>query len=296
MSLRQTKLPRLNAIAAFSIAAEAGSLAKAATQLALTPAAVSQQIRQLEEQLGTVLFLRTQTGVRLTEEGKAYLRYVREAFGLLQRAQQNLQPQSTRPQLTLYSLPALATKWLTPAIGAWQRQHPDCDLTLHATHARVDFSSTPADFALCFGDHHYPQLERMPLFHDEVLAVCSPSLLGESTDPADYPLIHLDWGNDGRFLPGWQEWFQMKGETAPLALKGLTFNLTSLAIDAALQGCGMLLGQRRLIQRELAEGRLVAIDEQVLPLSKPYFVVWPKRTLNKPAGREMLAWLQALAQ
>ncbi|MFS2224207.1 LysR substrate-binding domain-containing protein [Pantoea sp. B65] len=297
--MKSAKLPRLNAIVAFKTAAETGSLAKAATQLALTPAAVSQQIRQLEQQLGVLVFTRSQSGVQLTTAGRDYLRYVIEAFDILQLAQQHLQAAPQQNQLTLVSLPALASKWLTPHLGEWLRQHPAINIAVQATHARVDFTSSPADFVLCFGDHHYPQLQQLPLFQDQVLPVCSPQLLAaapESFNPLAYPLIHLDWGNDGRYLPGWSDWLQMAGITADRPLNGLTFNLTSLAIEAAVQGNGLLLGQRMLIQQELRQGTLVVPDSRALPLSKPYYLAWPERTLAKPGAQAMIGWLQQLAQ
>ncbi|MFH8133091.1 LysR substrate-binding domain-containing protein [Pantoea osteomyelitidis] len=293
------RLPRLNTILAFKTAAEAGSLAKAAQALALTPAAVSQQIRQLEQQLSTQLFLRTQQGVQLTEAGKAYLRYISEAFDILQLAQQSLLEESAPPRLTLWSLPALASKWLTPALIQWQQAEPDIALALHGTHAHVDFAATPADFVICFGEHHYPQLEKAPLFQDDVIPVASPALAARFNDAHHFhraPLIHLDWGNEGRFLPAWRDWLLARGVPASHAAGGLTFNLTSLAIDAAVQGAGLLLGQRRLIRQELARGDLVALDTLRLALSKPYFLAWPARTLSQPGGPAMLQWLQQLAQ
>lgn len=293
------RLPRLNTILAFQTAAEAGSLAKAAQMLALTPAAVSQQVRQLELQLSTQLFLRTQQGVQLTGAGKAYLRYVSEAFDILQLAQQSLQEASSPPRLTIWSLPALASKWLTPALTQWQQARPDIALALHGTHAHIDVAATPADFVICFGDHHYPQLEKALLFQDEVMPVASPALAARFNDARHFhraPLIHLDWGNDGRFLPAWRDWLLARGVATSHAAGGLTFNLTALAIDAAVQGAGLLLGQRRLIQRELARGELVALDALRLALNKPYFLAWPTRTLSQPGGSAMLQWLQQLAQ
>jgi LysR family glycine cleavage system transcriptional activator len=292
------RLPKISVIHAFKVAAELGSLAKAAAQLALTPAAVSQQIRQLEEQLGSVLFVRTQSGVMLTDIGKEYLRYVTEAFDILHLGQQNLRHAATVPKLTLYSLPALASKWLLPNIAQWREHCPDIDLSLHGTHMQVDFNATPADFVICFGEDRYPQLDKQLLFHDEVLPVASPALLQRfaGQDVLQHaPLIHLDWGNEGRFLPDWRSWFQAKGLDDPPPQPSFSFNLTSLAIDAAVAGAGLLLGQRRLIGKELARGDLVIVDQLSLPLSKPYFLAWPQRSLNQPGSDMLIRWLTALA-
>ncbi|ORM71285.1 DNA-binding transcriptional regulator [Pantoea wallisii] len=298
MPAHASRLPKISVIQSFKVAAELGSLAKAAAQLALTPAAVSQQIRQLEAQLGSALFVRTQTGVILTDTGKEYLRYVTEAFDILHLGQQNLRHTATRPKLTLYALPALASKWLLPRIADWRTACPDSDLSLHGTHAVVDFNATPADFVLCFGEDRYPQLDKQRLFVDEVLPVASPALMQRYNRAqllTQAPLIHLDWGNDGRFLPDWHSWFQAKGMIEPTAQAAFSFNLTSLAIDAAVGGAGLLLGQRRLIAAELARGDLQIVDELSLPLSKPYYLAWPQRSLSQPGSEALIHWLTDLS-
>ncbi|AHY06300.1 LysR substrate-binding domain-containing protein [Serratia plymuthica] len=289
----RSRLPKLSAILAFETAARTGSLARAADSLALTAAAVSQQIRQLEQHLGIQLFTRAKSGVTLTEQGADYLAYVQEAFETLRVAQQHVDRQRGQETLTIFALPALASKWLNPAIGDWLARQPQLDIRLHATHAAVDFAASAADFALCFGDQDYPLLEKVQLFQDGVQPVCSPQRQAAG-DWARQPLIHVDWGKESQFLPGWHEWFTAAGLPPPQR-RGLTYNLTSLAIDAAVAGHGILLGQQSLIQRELANGTLVPLAETVLPLSKPYYVVYPQRTLDKPKAAEFLAWLQNLA-
>ncbi|MDT3251514.1 LysR substrate-binding domain-containing protein [Serratia sp. root2] len=289
----RSRLPKLSAILAFETAARTGSLTRAADSLALTAAAVSQQIRQLEQHLGIQLFIRAKSGVTLTEQGADYLAYVQEAFETLRVAQQHVDRQRGQEALTIFALPALASKWLNPAIGDWLARHPQVDIRLHATHAAVDFAASAADFALCFGDQDYPLLEKVRLFQDGVQPVCSPQRQAAG-DWTRQPLIHVDWGKESQFLPGWHEWFTAAGLPPPQR-RGLTYNLTSLAIDAAVAGHGILLGQQSLIQRELANGTLVPLAETVLPLSKPYYVVYPQRTLDKPKAAEFLAWLQNLA-
>jgi len=289
----RSRLPKLSAILAFETAARTGSLTRAADSLALTAAAVSQQIRQLEQHLGIQLFIRAKSGVTLTEQGADYLAYVQEAFETLRVAQQHVDRQRGQETLTIFALPALASKWLNPAIGDWLARHPQLDIRLHATHAAVDFAASAADFALCFGDQDYPLLEKVRLFQDGVQPVCSPQRQAAG-DWARQPLIHVDWGKESQFLPGWHEWFTAAGLPPPQR-RGLTYNLTSLAIDAAVAGQGILLGQQSLIQRELANGTLVPLAETVLPLSKPYYVVYPQRTLDKPKAAEFLAWLQSIA-
>ncbi|HGM6605088.1 TPA: LysR family transcriptional regulator [Serratia marcescens] len=210
----RARLPKLSAILAFETAARTGSLARAADALALTAAAVSQQIRQLEQHLGITLFIRAKSGVTLTEQGADYLAYVQEAFETLRVAQQHVERQRGKQALTVFALPALASKWLNPALGDWLAQCPDGDLRLHATHAAVDFAHSAADFALCFGDQDYPLLEKVQLFQDRVQPVCSPALRDRG-DWAQLPLLHVDWGKESQFLPGWHEWFTAADRMPP---------------------------------------------------------------------------------
>ncbi|MFV8798803.1 LysR substrate-binding domain-containing protein [Yersinia sp. LJYL362] len=292
------RLPKLTTILAFETAANTGSLASAAVRLSLTPAAISQQIRQLEQHLGIQLFARSKSGVELTVQGRAYLAYVQQAFETLRMAQHRVARDKGDSSLTIFSLPALASRWLNPHLTQWLVKYPDIDIHIHATHSAVDFNRSAADFYLAFGDEHYPQQEKEMLFQDWIFPVASPSLLtapwSESQGKIDYPMIHVDWGKEGQFLPDWQEWLLSAkwGECRPN--RGPIYNLTSMAIDSAIAGNGILLGQQYLIQKELAEGSLIQLSEHKLPVTKPYYLIYPKRTLDKPKAKEFIQWLQSL--
>lgn len=234
------RLPKLSNILAFETAAKTGSLASAADTLCITPAAVSQQIRQLEEHLGVKLFVRSKTGVELTEPGISYLAFTQEAFATLRMAQQNMAHYRGEHSLTISALPALASRWLMPRLYGWMDQHPEIDIRIQASHSLADFNRSPTDFYLSFGDEHYPQQEKVELFRDAVLPVCSPTLLkgalplGEPGQLFDYPMIHVDWGRDGRFLPDWNEWLLSANLTDRPPSRGPCFNLSAMAIDAAI--------------------------------------------------------------
>ncbi|WP_116475304.1 LysR substrate-binding domain-containing protein [Zobellella maritima] len=296
------RLPKLSNILAFETAAKTGSLASAADTLCLTPAAVSQQIRQLEEHLGVKLFIRSKTGVELTEPGISYLAFTQEAFETLRVAQQNMAQYQGDHTLTITALPALASRWLMPRLYSWMDLYPEVDLRIQATHSLTDFNTTPTDFYLSFGDEQYPEQEKIALFRDAVVPVCSPALLRTAaplTNPEqllDYPMIHVDWGRDGRFLPDWNEWLLAANITSRPPTPGPSFNLSAMAIDAAVAGRGILLGQQALIREELQQGKLVALSPLALPLNKAYFLIFPKRILNKPRARELVAWLRNQAE
>ncbi|WP_107852279.1 LysR substrate-binding domain-containing protein [Oceanimonas marisflavi] len=291
------RLPKLSNIMAFETAAKTGSLAGAADILCLTPAAVSQQIRQLEDHLGVKLFLRSKHGVELTEAGTSYLAFTQEAFETLRTGQQSLARYQGEQALTITALPTLASRWLMPRLYQWMAAHPHIQLRVQATHSQIDFGTDPTDFYLSFGDEHYAAQHCVELFRDRVMAVCSPALLPGGRGPvafeqvADRPMIHIDWGRDGRFLPDWSEWLLAAGHTASPARSGPSFNLSSMAIDAALAGQGLLLGQRAFVHDDLRQGRLVALSTLTLPLNKAYYLVYPERVLKKPGARELMEWL-----
>lgn len=295
------RLPKLSNILAFETAAKNGSLASAADTLCITPAAVSQQIRQLEEHLGVKLFVRSKSGVELTEPGISYLAFTQEAFETLRVAQQNMAQYQGDHTLTITALPALASRWLMPRLYQWMDRHPEIDLRIQATHSLTDFNTNPTDFYLSFGDEHYPQQDKIALFRDSVIPVCSPELLKptwQQDNPEqlfDYPMIHVDWGRDGRFLPDWSEWLLAANITTRPPNPGPSFNLSAMAIDAAVAGRGILLGQQSLIREELQQGKLIALSSLALPLNKSYFLIYPKRILDKPKAQELLNWLRQQA-
>ncbi|AJJ12490.1 bacterial regulatory helix-turn-helix, lysR family protein [Yersinia rohdei] len=297
-SLKAVRLPKLTAILAFETAAKTGSLASAAVQLSLTPAAISQQIRQLEQHLAIQLFTRSTSGVELTPQGSAYLAYVQQAFETLRMAQQSMARDKGELSLNIFALPALASRWLNPNLKQWLTQYPDTDIRIHATHAPVDFNRTAADFYLAFGDEHYPQQEKVRLFQDWVFPVASPELLtrpwSEGKKQINYPMIQVDWGKEGQFLPDWHEWLLSAKWLQCTPNRGPIYNLTSMAIDAALAGNGILLGQQQLIKKELADGRLIQLSKHQLPVTKPYYLIYPKRTLDKPRAAEFIQWMLSL--
>lgn len=297
-SLKAVRLPTLTAILAFETAANTGSLASAAARLSLTPAAVSQQIRQLEQHLGIQLFARSKSGVELTPQGSAYLAYVQQAFETLRMAQQSMARDKGNISLNISALPALASRWLNPHLKQWLAQYPDVDIRIHATHGVVDFNRTAADFYLAFGDEHYLQQEKEILFQDWVFPVASPHLLTtpwlDGKHNIIYPMIHVDWGKEGQFLPDWHEWLLSAKLDECVPNRGPTYNLTSMAIDSAVAGNGILLGQQHLIKKELDEGSLIQLSEHKLPVTKPYYLIYPKQTLDKPKAVEFIQWLHSL--
>ncbi|RDE25362.1 LysR family transcriptional regulator [Motiliproteus coralliicola] len=297
--MKTRQIPPLKALLAFEAAAEAGSFAAAAERLFVTPAAVSQQIKVLEQQLDIRLFERSKSGVRLTRAGQSYLVFIREALEKLRLGQQQIELFRRVDVLTITALPSLASNWLMPLVLQWMELNPGLQVRVEASHARVDFNRSVSDICIGYGESGYAGLNKELLFTDSVSMVLSPQLLATVAEPqsleaiTQLPRIHIDWGEDNDSLPDWEDWLQAAGLDIATSKAGPRFNLSSMAIDAAVQGKGLLLGQRMLIADELKAGRLVAPCEISLPLGRAYYLVYPKRTLDNANARRFIDWLLA---
>ncbi|WP_421864271.1 LysR substrate-binding domain-containing protein [Motiliproteus sp.] len=297
--MKTRQIPPLKALLAFEAAAEAGSFAAAAERLFVTPAAVSQQIKVLEQQLDIALFDRSKSGVRLTRAGQSYLVFIREALEKLRLGQQQIELFRRVDVLTITALPSVASNWLMPLVLQWMELNPGLQVRVEASHARVDFNRSVSDICIGYGESGYAGLNKELLFTDSVTMVLSPQLLATVAETpsleaiAQLPRIHIDWGEDNDSLPDWEDWLQAAGLDIATSKAGPRFNLSSMAIDAAVQGKGLLLGQRMLIADELKAGRLVAPCEISLPLGRAYYLVYPKRTLDNANARRFIDWLLA---
>lgn len=293
---RNKRLPPLNAIKAFEAAAKTGSLTRAGQSLFVSVAAVSQQVKLLEEHLSVKLFNRNRRGLELTEAGQIYLTYVHESFERLRIGQQKVEQLNNSNTLVITAIPSFASKWLMPKMFRWMELNPDLEMRIEASNTPVNFNTSSSDFSICFGDKGYPGLLKNEMFRDSISPVCSPELYqlydGDiSLLLQNQPLINVDWGNENIHLPGWDDWLQHAGIQEVSSNSTLMLNYSSMAIEAAVQGKGIMLGQATLVQDELKSGKLVRLSDISLPLNKSYYVIYPKRTLLKPMATEFLNWL-----
>ncbi|HYW33757.1 MAG TPA: transcriptional regulator GcvA, partial [Candidatus Bathyarchaeia archaeon] len=207
------RLPPLNALRCFDIAAKHLSFTKAAAELHVTHSAVSHQIKGLEEWLGLPLFRRVNRGLVLTEAGQAYLKPIREAFERLGDATRRLRVRERSGPLTVSVMPSFAGKWLVPRLGRFRQRHPDIDVRISASSELVDFERDDVDIAVRYGRGSWPGLKVELLMHETLFVVCSPGLL-EGPDAIRKPgdiarhtlLSDLDWRIDV-----WQIWFEAAG-------------------------------------------------------------------------------------
>ena len=287
------RLPPLTALRAFDAAARHMSFALAAAELHVTPAALSFQIKSLEEHLGAPLFRRLNRAVELTEAGRALAPAASDGFQTLAagwRAAQRLQDHQT---LTVTAGPAFTAKWLAPRLFDFAQSHPEIELRFSASLRIMDFNRDSVDVAIRFGLGPDAGLFALPLADEWVVPVMTPELARKYPTPqslADAVLI-VDESIDFLEPPiDWQAWFRaMKIDATPNI--GPRFSQADHAIDAALAGVGVVLGRRALVIKDLADGRLVAPFKMALPTGARFRFICPKDTETRPQVKAFKTWI-----
>jgi LysR family glycine cleavage system transcriptional activator len=290
-------LPSLNGLRAFEAAARLLSFTQAAAELNVTQTAVSHQIRRLEDQLGVKLFIRQNRSLALTQEAENYLPSVRAAFEDLNRATERLRRTGFDGRLTVSTTASLATKWLVSRVAAFQDSNPGMEVRITTSPHLVDFRREEVDVAVRYGHGHWPGLRAHWLMAERLFPVCAPGLLS-GTDPlrkpadlANHTLLHTM-----AFRDDWRLWLTAAGLPVSIAAqRGLTFDMSFLAIQAAVEGLGVALGRQQLVEGDLAAGRLVAPFDTVLPQDAGYYVVTPEATADVPTIILFRNWLIASA-
>jgi LysR family glycine cleavage system transcriptional activator len=283
-----SQLPPLNALRAFVVAARHLSFSKAAEELFVTPAAISQQIRQLEEQLGCQLFRRGSKQLFLTDEGQACLPGLTEAFEGMVTALAAIDSVEGSHVLTVSVAPSFAAKWLLPRIDAFQDAHPEIDIRLSAAMGLVDFAREAVDCAIRYGGGSYPGLFLDKLLSESVVPVASPELVAQAglerpADLARATLLHDASADRDASCPDWAMWLKAAGVRGVDTRRGPHFNQSSLVLEAALLGRGVALAKARLAEADLKAGRLVRLFGYSLPIGFAYYFVCPpeRRALTR---------------
>jgi len=287
------RLPPLTALRAFEAAARHLSFANAAAELNVTPAALSFQIKSLEEHLGAPLFRRLNRAVELTEAGRALAPGAADGFTALRAAWATTRRVADHSSLTVTAGPALTAKWLAPRIFAFAKAHPEVELRFAATLRLLDFDRDDIDVAIRFGLGGEEVGMFSQCIHREWLTpMMHPDLAARCTRPEDLlsvPLLHQD---DIAFLAppiDWAAWFRAAGLAAPAG--GARFSQADHAIDAAATGGGAVLARISLAEKDLREGRLVAPFDLALTTEAHYRFVCPRGTETRPQVRAFLDWV-----
>lgn len=286
------RIPPLGALRAFEAGARHLSFTRAATELRVTQAAISHQVRQLEDWLGVSLFDRRGHALTLTAKGQAYLRELTPVFERLSEATTRLYEAEQGP-LRLTVLPSFASSWLLPRLEGFRRLHPDIELHLSSASELWDFLDDRFDVGIRSGLGRWTGLKAEQLAPEVLAPVCSPALARKLRSPSDLGKARLlhDTPKDG-----WRRWLDAAGVEGVDTGKGFAFNDAGLVLQAARQGDGVALGRLLLAADDLKAGRLVQPFTQVLPNDFGYWLVHPRPLSGRRDVVAFKTWLLAEAR
>jgi len=284
-----SRLPPLNALRCFEAVARLGSVTRAAAELHLTHAAVSQQVKGLEHQLGMVLFERQGRGIEVTGDGRAYAEQVRQLLDDLGEATRRLQARPRRNELVFATFPSFAAHWLLPRLPRFRARHPEYRIRIQTSMDFQDLRQGMVDIGVRMGEGQWDGLTALRLFQDDVLLVAAPDYDGgrlpRTLDQAlRQPLMYTE--------ETWRHWGEAAG-ASQMPTRPVSVNDSNLVLEALRLGQALALERRSLVQTALQEGRLVQLTPIVAPYPYAYWLVWPERTESAEKQERFTAWLQA---
>lgn len=289
----QNSLPPLKNLRYFAAVARCLSFTQAASDLNVTQAAVSHQIKALEEYLEKPLFIRLPKQLLLTNEGQRLLPVVTHCFTELTNVIQHIKKPVQNTSLKVGLAPSFGAKWLVPRLNSFWQAYPNIELCLMHSNDVVDFRSSAIEMAIIWGQGNWPGVVAEQLISLEFFPVCSPSLLvgyPHKLIPEDiqhFALLH-DYDHSG-----WAQWLEMVGVTISNQRTGIIIDDTNILIQAAIDGQGIAMGSSALVADHLASGRLVRPFEQILETDFSYYLTYPSEYLTRSAVQAFREWIIA---
>ncbi len=283
----------------FEVTARHLSFTLAAHEMNLTQGAVSHRIRRLEMHIGFRLFIRMTRKLALTEEGKRLLATLSHSLRAINDEIEDIRDQDLRGTLHIGIAPTLAHLWLMPRLPRFQAQWPGLNLRFRVRAGVMDFNEERVDLAIYYGATRYPDLYQQRLMAESLLPVCSPRYRQQyrplsGGDPAALVWIHACESTDVQDqFAEWCLWCQHSGQALPFEGRYYAVNNHSLAIEMALNGLGVVMGRKTLIQPLLDAGRLVALSENEAPSPFGYDLICPQENRSRPRFRAFSEWLAA---
>ncbi len=297
------RTPSLTGSRAFNAAAEHLSFKRAAEQLSVSPAALSFQIRQLEQSLDCELFVRKSRQVQLSAEGALIQTDIRAGFDHFERALRRLQQRELRPCLNIACGPTFSANWLSPRLHSFLLLQPQLDTRISASLTLVDLHRDDVDVALRFSSDNQPDCRVIKLVDEYMTPMCSPSLLQDGAplkEPSDlsfHTLIHSSSCDKALGIRSWSQWLERAGETGVNPDKsGLHFDVPDHALNSAVAGAGVVLGREVLAQRDLEAGRLCKPFELRMKTQFSFYAVVLEERVDEPAIAAFLTWIKQQTQ
>lgn len=294
------RMPPLNALKAFEAAARLLSFTLAAQELNVTQAAISHQVRTLEEYLGATLFDRSYQRLALTEAGRSFLPSLTQAFDLVAKGYQDLTCESRQLKLNIKAPSSFSVQWLMPKLAQYQAMHPNIAINLSAQDNDFDFFPQAFDVEIRYlfeadvTDTAGTQggAQKTLLFKEQIFPVCSPTLLkaGETlisaADFARHSLLHINF-----YPEDWQMWFTHIGLEDAISDTGHRFDQSVLTLEAAVQGLGIAMGRTPIVDQKLASGQLIAPFKERLQSSGGYWLIVKADIQSRPHVQQFRQWL-----
>lgn len=288
-------MPPLRSIAVFYYVARLNSISQAASELNVTPSAVSQQIKVLEEQIGTTLITRSGRSIRLTEAGEQYFELVSEKIDGIFRATEIMSGTRSPPDVIIRTTPTISTKWLLPRLSGLLEEMPRSNVRIDGSNEPVDFNRDNVDIEIRHGRGGWPGLHAEPLTEERFFPVCSPRLAGAGTrspeETTGFPLIR-----SVKAQIQWSDWFSAQNLATDAIRPRLSFDRSHMAVEAAALGLGVALESELMMEAELRSGRLV------MPVSRSpdlqvatQWLVCPRSNLRRRKVMKIIEWLRAQA-
>ncbi|WP_112719640.1 LysR family transcriptional regulator [Hyphomicrobiales bacterium] len=280
----------LNALRAFEAASRHLSFTRAAIELCVTQAAVSHQVKLLEQRLGVTLFRRLPRGLMITEEGLALLPVLRESFDRMADMLERFEGGQLREVLKIGAVGTLAVGWLLPRLADFRTRFPYIDLRLSTNNNRVDIAAEGLDYTIRFGNGAWHDIEAEALFEAPLSVLCIPPIARQLKTPEDVAgqTLLRSYRSDE-----WPSWFEEAGLSAPPIL-GMVFDSSVLMVEAAMQGAGVALAPPLMFSRQLASGEI----EQPFPIYISKGSYWLTRLKSRPvtpAMENFRRWLQEMS-
>ncbi|MCG6575941.1 LysR family transcriptional regulator [Pseudomonas sp. AF32] len=285
------KIPSTAALVSFEAAARHESFTKAAQELSLTQGAICRQIASLEDFLSVELFRRSRRGVKLTEAGLSYSRRVATQLDAVERDTLSVMGHTGANVIELAVVPTFGTQWLLPRLKDFQQQHPEVTVNLTNRTRPFLFADTEFDAAIYFGDADWSGTESHKLMGENPMPVCSPSLLNNQSHLTADAIAELPLLQQTTRPYAWRQWFNAQHLNVARDLTGPRYELFSMLAQAAMHDMGIALIPPFLIQRELAEKRLVVANRNALSSIKAYYLMIPERKVESASLRAFRDWL-----